>query len=62
MLGLRLKLGLVLKVLTHGAASLEILHAIVAVVLSSLEIVSCNVTEVESKSTFAILHATLSKS
>ena len=41
---------------------LEILHAIVAVGVSPLETVSCNVAEIESKSPPAILRATVSES
>ena len=36
------------KVVTHSATLLRILHAIVAVSLSALEVVTCNVAEVEN--------------
>ena len=50
-----------LKALTHGATLLKILHAIVAIGLSPLEIVSCNIAEVETESTSAILCAKVSE-
>ena len=45
-----------------GCKLLEILHAIVAVTVSPLEFVSCNVVEVESSATSAILRAIISES